>query len=293
MTDGLPFIDSLWDYNDPAKTEQTFNKLLPGAENSGDTDYYAQLLTQIARTHSLRQQFDRAHEILDKVGDILADHKEIPEAWVRYYLERGRTFNSAGEKDKALVLFKQAYDLADQHNLDFYAIDALHMLAIAAPHNEALEWSEKAIQRIENSSDERSKKWAGALYNNTGWTYHDKGEYERAMEYFEKCLEWHSERKTGQGERIARWTVARCLRSLGKSDAALNKQMDLLKEIEENNLEQDGYVYEEIAECNYEIGNKNEAAPYFAKAYELLSNDGWLKQNETQRLERLKELGKK
>lgn len=293
MTDGLPFIDSLWDYNDPAKTEQTFNKLLPGAENSGDTDYYAQLLTQIARTHSLRQQFDRAHEILDKVGDILADHKEIPEAWVRYYLERGRTFNSAGEKDKALVLFKQAYDLADQHNLDFYAIDALHMLAIAAPHDEALEWSEKAIQRIENSSDERSKKWAGALYNNTGWIYHDKGDYSKAMEYFEKCLKWHTERSTGQGERIAKWTVARCLRSLGKSDAALNKQMDLLKEIEENNLEQDGYVYEEIAECNYEIGNKNEAAPYFAKAYELLSNDGWLKQNETQRLERLKELGKK
>ncbi len=292
MTSGLPFIDSLWDYNDPAKTEQTFNKLLPGAKTSSDFDYYVQLLTQIARTFSLRQNYNKAHEILDEAGEILGEHPDIPEAFVRYYLERGRTFNSAGDKDKALVLFNQAYELASEKRYDFYSIDAAHMLAIASQPDEALMWSEKALKMIEQTEDERAKKWAGPLYNNTGWTYHDKGDYAKAMEYFQKSLDWHSERSTGQGERIAKWTVARCLRSLGRAADALEKQTELLKEIEDNGIEPDGYVYEEIGECNYELGNEEEAAPYFANAYELLSRDGWLQQNEKPRLDRLKKLGK-
>ena len=48
MNEGLPFIDSLWDYSDPEKTEKKFREFLPEAEASGDMDYYIQLLTQIA-----------------------------------------------------------------------------------------------------------------------------------------------------------------------------------------------------------------------------------------------------
>lgn len=292
MQNDLPEIDSLWDYNDPIGTEKKFREILPQAESGEDKDYYIQLLTQIARTHSLRQQFDEAHEILDKVGNLLAENQDLSTAWIRYYLERGRTFNSAGEKDKAIVLFKQAFDLAKEKGMDYYGIDAVHMLAIAEEPGEALMWSDIAIGMIENTSDERAKKWAGPLYNNTGWTYHDKGEYDKAMSYFERCLDWHTKRNTGQGERIAKWTIARCLRSLGKTSDALDKQMALLKEIEDNNYGNDGYVFEEIGECNLELGNEDTASEYFAKAYELLSQDGWLQTNESTRLERLRKLGK-
>ncbi len=292
MPNDLPLIDSLWDYNNPGESEKKFRELLPQAELQEDKEYYIQLLTQIARTHSLRQQFDDAHTILDRVGNLLAENPDLHTAWVRYYLERGRTFNSAYEKDKAIVLFKQAFDLALEKGLDFYAIDAAHMMAIAEEPDEALRWSEIAIEMIENTSDEKAKKWAGPLYNNTGWTYHDKGDYDKAMSNFEKCLDWHTERNTGQGQRIAEWTVARCMRSLGKTSDALDKQMALLKEIEDNNYENDGYVYEEIGECNLELGNEDAASQYFARAYEILSQDSWFQTNESSRLERLKKLGK-
>lgn len=292
MPNDLPLIDSLWNYNDPEGTEKKFREILPHAESLEDKDYYIQLLTQIARTHSLRQQFDDAHTILDRVGNLLAENPDLHTAWVRYYLERGRTFNSAYEKDKAIVLFKQAFDLAKDKGMDYYGIDAVHMLAIAEEPDEALMWSDIAIGMIENTSDERAKKWAGPLYNNTGWTYHDKGDYDKAMSYFEKCLDWHTERKTGQGERIAKWTVARCLRSIGKTSDALDKQMALLKEIEDNDYENDGYVFEELGECNLELGNDDTASEYFARAYEILSQDSWLQTNESSRLERLKKLGK-
>jgi hypothetical protein len=52
-----------------------------------------------------------------------------------------------------------------------------------------------------------------------------------------------------------------------------------------------GYVYEEIAECLTVMGQEQEAQGWFAAAYEELSKDPRLA-NEQDRLERLKELGK-
>jgi hypothetical protein len=55
--------------------------------------------------------------------------------------------------------------------------------------------------------------------------------------------------------------------------------------------EQDGFVYEEIAECLLTLNRKEEARKYFAIAYQNLSKDPWLSRDEPERLERLKRLG--
>ena len=59
QSEELPDFNKLWDFNDPAKTEEEFRSLLSLARESGDTSYYAQLLTQIA--HHLRGE-RRRHE---------------------------------------------------------------------------------------------------------------------------------------------------------------------------------------------------------------------------------------
>ena len=56
--------------------------------------------------------------------------------------------------------------------------------------------------------------------------------------------------------------------------------------------ENDGYVYEEMAECLTLLGRSAEARPYFELAYRQLSQDPWLVENEPARLERLKEVGR-
>src|SRR5688572_21565066 len=86
--DTLPNFDELWDYNDPATTEQKFRALLPRAEASADRFYHAQLLTQLARAQGLQRKFDEAHATLDQVAQV-----DQPPARVRYLLERGRVFN--------------------------------------------------------------------------------------------------------------------------------------------------------------------------------------------------------
>jgi tetratricopeptide (TPR) repeat protein len=132
--------------------------------------------------------------------------------------------------------------------------------------------------------------WLGSLYNNTGWTYHDFEQYENALEMFEKGLEWRQERDDEAATRIAKWCVGRVYRSLGRTDDAIVIQKELEKEIDEKGLEQDGYVYEELAECYLLKNEMEEARYYFKLAYEYLSKDDWLKANEPNRLERLKKL---
>lgn len=283
-------FDALWDYEHPDQTEIVFRQLLPQAEYSHGRSYYLQLLTQIARTQSLQRKFVEAHQTLDKVKEELSTELVTPT--IRYLLERGRTFNSSGQPGEALTLFQQAWELASKHAEEaFFAVDAAHMLAIASDtFEEKVTWNTTALHYAEASTDERARGWCGSLYNNLGWTYHEQGGYERALEYFEKALQWQQEHGAGREVRIARWCIGRTLRSLGRVPEALALQEDLLAEWENSGEEQDGYVFEEIAECLLASGRAAESQPYFAQAYGLLSQDSWLVAQEKERLQRLKQL---
>jgi len=288
-TELLPDFDAWWDYGDAAGTENKFTELLPRAKQSGDQSYYAQLLTQIARTQGLQRRFEDAHETLDTVEVMLSD--EMVAARIRYLLERGRVYNSSGEPEKSKPLFLEAWELGVANKEDFYAIDAAHMLGIVEPPEKQLEWNEKAIELAEKSASPRARNWLGSLYNNTGWSYHDLKQYDEALGMFEKALKFQQEKNDQEGIRIAKWTIARTYRSLGKIDEALQMQKGLEKEIEEKGIQHDGYVFEEIGECLLLLDKKDEARGYFKLAYDLLSKDPWLVANQAERLERLKELG--
>jgi len=285
----LPDFNEMWDYNNPDQTETKFRELIPIAKKSNDLSYYAQLLTQIARAQGLQQKFEEAHEILDSVEAMLTD--KLTTAKIRYLLERGRVYNSSNHPDKSKLLFSEAYELAAKNSEDFYAIDAIHMLQIVEPPEKQLQWAEKAMKLAEDTQDERAKKWLGPLYNNTGWTYFDLNQYDKALELFEKSLKWREAKNDEQGIGIAKWTIARTYREMGKVEEALKMQRALEQEREEKKIDPSGYVFEEIAECLLLLDKTDEAKPYFKRAYDILSKDEWLQVNESARLERLKKLG--
>lgn len=277
-------FDSLWDYSDPGATAIKFGELLPAAEASGDKSYYAQLLTQIARTQSLQQKYDEAHAVLDTARRVM-DGQNLPVADIRYLLERGRTFNSAGEKERAAPLFEEAYQKSAAQGEDFYAIDAAHMLGIAAAPQDRLSWNLKAVELAEKSD---YKGWLGSLYNNIGWTYHGQKEYKTALDYFEKLSDLRRAQQDERGAFIARWSIARTYRSHHRIDEALVLQRELLDEIQRTGRPPSGYVFEELAECLAQ--KKEDAREYFRRAYEILSKDPWLRAEEAPRLQRLKDL---
>jgi tetratricopeptide (TPR) repeat protein len=170
-------------------------------------------------------------------------------------------------------------------------VDAIHMLAIIASSASALALNLQAIQLAESSGQEKARNWLGSLYNNMGWTYHDMGEYESALKIFEKAEAFRRSKGSANEIRVAVWCVARTLRSLNRVEEALSKQLALEAEFKSAG-ETDGYVFEEIGECLFALKREAESRPYFAKAYEVLSLDNWLVEQEPDRVGRLKELGK-
>ena len=284
----LPDILGLWDYNDPAGTESKLLAVLAKAVASDDWGYHAELLTQIARAQGLQRQFDEAHATLDR-ADAMID-SDMRRAKVRLLVERGRVFNSSGSADKAKPLFVEAWELASGEGIDGLAVDAAHMVATVEVREEGLKWNHKALDLANSSSDPDAQRWTGSLCNNIGWSHHSNGDHNKALIYFEQALQHRRAQGKADDIRIARWCIARCLRSLNRVEEALAVQRELEQQIAE--IENpDGYVYEELAECLYALGRTDEARAHFLRAHELLSKNAWFVEGEATRLARLAMLG--
>lgn len=274
-------IDSFWEYSDPAESEARFREVLKTATG----DEQLELLTQIARTYSLRGMFEQAHKILDELEGRLDGTGPRPQ--IRYCLERGRTFNSNGNSGRAANLFQKAWKLAQAARQEGLAVDAAHMLAIVYSGSpQAGEWYRRGLSLARSSRDPKARALIPALLNNAAWDLHDSGRFEEALPLFEDALnEWTAR---GQKEQIwtARWSLARCLRSLGRCEQALSNQH--LLEAERAAADSvDGYVFEEIAENLDALGKADQALVYFKKAADELGKDDWFVQNEAARLARL------
>lgn len=254
-------ISALWNFGDPALSEECFRTALTDASDNDK----AILLTQIARTYGLRRDFEKAREILATVN------AQFPEAKVRKLLELGRTYASMTHKpdemdaEQARTAYLEAFDIAKDHGLDGLAVDALHMMTVVDPAPEKqIEWNEKAIEFMEASSDLAAKKWAGSLYNNLGYALHLAGRYDEALAKFELSLKERESAGNAGGARVAKWMIAWTHRAKGDITKALQLQLALEHECEQAG-EPDPYVFEELEKLYDEIGDSAKAAEYHAK----------------------------
>lgn len=275
-------IESFWEYNDPTASEERFRAALDSAQG----DFRLELLTQIARTFSLRRRFDEAHELLNEVEKQLTSAGARPN--VRYLLERGRTFNSNGETEKARTLFIEAWKQAHDAHLEGLAVDAAHMIAITYSGTwESIDWNQRGLTIARKSKDSKALALIPAMLNNSAWDLHDMGRFNEALSLFEEAQAVWTERSKTAQMRNAKWAVARCLRSLEHYEHALAIQRALESEYAESGSV-NGYVFEEIAENLAALGDSEEMKTYFEKAFYELSKDDWFVKHEAKRLANLK-----
>jgi tetratricopeptide (TPR) repeat protein len=280
-----------WDFSDPSGSEALFHQLY--AHVSPASPEAAVFLTQIARAHGLGRDFMAAHEALDTatgVGHALDVGPARDHAEARIAIERGRVVNSSGSPADAEPYFDVAHELAVRAGCEGLVIDALHMKAIVVGQTQgpeaAVGVNRRALQLSERSADPLAQRWRGSLLNNLGWDRHGAGDYAEALDLFERALAVRTEQGTPAQLSIARWSVARALRSLGRLDEALAIQRGLAAD--PANVD-DGYIAEEVAECLLELGRIDEAKSWFSRAHILLSRDEWLVEHEPERLARLAE----
>lgn len=282
-------IDALWNFDDPAASEARFRaELAKWPEHSREA---LEIRTQVARAQGLQRRFDAANATLDAIEPRLASATQ--RVRVRYLLERGRVLNSSGRPEKAVPLFVAASDAASsdtEPGAEYYLIDALHMLGIAAPPAERMSWSQQALHLAERAKDPRARGWRGSMLHNLGWLHFERGDPVTALSYWQRALAVREQSGDVARIRIAKWTVARGMRAVGRLDEAQAIQLALADELDRAGA-QDGYVFEELAEIAAARGDAASASKWAARAYPLLAMDAGLAASEPVRLARLKELG--
>jgi tetratricopeptide (TPR) repeat protein len=282
-TDDLQSILDEWEFGDPAASEARFRELLE-AHPDATQGWKFLVRTQVARALGLQREFDEAHAELDAIEQGL-DADGLPRVY--HELERGRVLNSSGKPGEAKPHFERAWESARRLGHDAAAVDAAHMLAIVTEGESALAWNEKALALAESSDDPAANKWKGSLLNNLGWTHHDNGDFEKALDMFERALEFRQEQSEPERTRIAKWSVARTLRSLGRVEEALAMQRAIAQDYPQTD---DPYVDLEIGECLVELGREDEATPHFEAAWAALKDDNWYREQNPQKYQRLREL---
>ena len=251
--DAVPLeqLDDLWDFGDPAASERRFTALLVRAQREAGGRFVAETLSQLARAQGLQGRFEDADRtLIDAEAALGADDDR---ARVRILLERGRVANTAGHEGRGSGEFLAAWELARAAGEDALAVDAAHMLGIVEPPAHAWEWNERAMELARSSPDPAARRWVASVANNMAWAKHDAGAYEEALELFSLALVEREQRGDPSRTRVARWSVARCMRSLGRTEDALAEQQSLAAELEALG-ETDEYVTQEIAECLRALG---------------------------------------
>jgi len=173
-------LRALWDFEDIDATEARLREQFDGEESDAGR---AEVLTQLARVHSLRDEFDDCEARLQEAESLAGEDGLVR---VRVDLERGRKLRSSGDGAAAAPVFEGAFDRACEIEDYWFAGDAAHMVAISASEK-TVEWTERGLELAGSQPD--AAYWAGPLLNNLGWHYYDAGDYERALEVFERALE--------------------------------------------------------------------------------------------------------
>jgi tetratricopeptide (TPR) repeat protein len=251
-------VAALWTYSDPALSEQRFQQALVGA--SSDDAFV--LRTQIARTWGLRGDFERARAVLAALEAELPERSA--EAKVRYALELGRTYASpvhppesqtTERRERARILYLQAFETAKAAQLDALAIDALHMMVMVDNDpSDQLAWNYQAIAYLEQSTQADARKWEGSLRNNIGHANRLLGNYDEAIRQFRLSLAAHEREGRPANVRIAHWMIARTLPDTGRFDEALAIQLRLEREWAAAG-EEDSYVFEELEQLYRAAGD--------------------------------------
>jgi tetratricopeptide (TPR) repeat protein len=255
----------LWDFDDLDATEVRFRAQIDAEESA---DGRAEALTQLARVEGLRGDFERADALADEAEALV----ESAVARARLDLERGRIRRSSGDQEAARPLFESAYALALEEQQYFMAADAAHMVALATPDRVGfVDWTSRGIELAE--THEAASYWAGPLLNNLGWELYEAGDFDGALDAFERALAAREREPEKPGPiEIARYAVGKTLRALGRSEQAIPLLERAVAWAAESGAP-DGWFHEELAEEYAAVGRLDDARDQALLALPLLERD--------------------
>jgi tetratricopeptide (TPR) repeat protein len=290
----FPDIDGFWNSLSLADSESQFRAQLPHDWATEWTPRSVEIMTQIARAQGLQGELIKARDMLEQARQMISTSSQNlgPRTEVRCLLEQGRLLCLNMSPAKAHDLFIQAWTLANENGLPFFAVDAALMLSTIRPPKFQNEWLQKAYTQADSSTDRQVRLWLSQLLFLEGWHAFDFRQFDRALMCFEKALSQPNAADNAWRMMAMRWSHARAMRALGQVEQALVTQQSLLAEMSLKGSVS-GHVYLEIAECQQILEQSDQAKINFELAYKELSVPGWYADNRDDELNRMKYLFKK
>src|SRR3954449_4067741 len=259
-------LRELWGFDDPEASETRAREQL---ERETTDAGRAEVLTQLAGIEGLQDRFDAGDKLIDDAV-ALAAGDEV--ALARIELERGRLRRSAGDPEAARPMFERSFGIAARMGQTFIAADAAHMVALVAGNREGVVgWTRRGIELAE--ADDDARHWLGPLYNNLGWEYYEAGDFEQALDAFERqVVARERDADNRQALEIARYSVGKALRAVGRSAEAV-RMLEGCVAWADGEGAPDGWFHEELAEEYAAVGRDTEAADQARAAIPLLERD--------------------
>ncbi|MGF1788449.1 hypothetical protein L4D00_21855 [Photobacterium swingsii] len=159
---GINFPDyrALWNPVHPEQTEITYKALLNLATKSHDKTYLSELLSQIARTYTVRHQYSNAEYYLSQSALYLDDAQ--PSAHGHYWAEKARLKYFQHQQGEAISALDQAWKYAQKASDDRLQVEVAVMQSRYDEKQSDL-WLKRAQAIIVSSDDLRLKKEGAVL----------------------------------------------------------------------------------------------------------------------------------
>ncbi len=290
MTDRLR---PLWNFEDLDACEDRFRSQLAHEKTAAGR---AEVVTQLARIHVFKNEFDAAEQLLTEAETCAGDDVV---ATCRVHLERGRKLRLEGDAGAALPLFEYAFTVAREAGEDFLAVDAAHMAALAAPDEKGLRaWTQRGLDVATASQDAATRNWVATLYQNLGWLRLEAGNPSEAVTGLEQAVAARERDPSRPFEReVARCLLAKALRAAKRVEEAVGVAERCVAWAVEA-AEADGWFRDELAEAYATAGRLVDAAEQARLALQQLDADRWVRPSafaprflpNANRLARLKQL---
>jgi tetratricopeptide (TPR) repeat protein len=256
----------LWDFDDLDASEARFRAQLSEESSAAGR---AEVLTQLARVEGLRGDFEAGERHVEE-AESLAGDSEI--GWARIDLERGRLRRSGGDPAAAYPLFVASFERARSAGELHVAVDAAHMAALAASDDDGfVEWTNRGIELAENA-DPSVRYWLGPLLNNLGWQLYEAGDYQPALDAFQRALdERERDPENHAAIELALYAVAKALRALTRAGEGV-PLLERAIASADGDGRSDGWLREELAESYAAVGRPADAGEQARLALPLLAD---------------------
>ena len=273
----LQQADKIFQSRNYKEARLLYLKILESPQNPANTEeeIHLEAMAQLARTYLILDEKEHGRNWLARTADLVNPQK-YPKAWARYLGVLGRFQWKDNNLNTATTTFKTMYEFSNKNKLYEQAVDAAHMIAITAPHEEQITWAKRGITAAENGN---MTSWLGPLYNNLGWSYDEIGNHRQALDALQKARKYHYQNKNDLPKLIADYSIAVQYRKLSN----INKALQWLTPAQEwadklynenptpDHAEWVGHTHTELAEIALLQNNINQAKKQFTIALEKLT----------------------